>query len=265
MMPFAKDLQSLVIVTGASRGYGLQICLEILPYLSNNSNLVMLGRNEEQLALAFEQVNKLALNKSVHVKKVVADFTNLEKVSKFNDECLFGINISMFSNVFLFNNAGTLGDVSKTFEEMTDHKEVVNYFNINVSSCILFTSSLLTALKNDYKGEIFVINITSLLALKAEAGCSLYCTGKAARDMMFKVLAAERTDVRVVSWSPGPMPTDMGRQFLLNKNNDELVEAMEKMHKDDTIVPCTKSAKKLMELLQKNQFLSGSHIDYFDI
>ena len=31
----------------------------------------------------------------------------------------------------------------------------------------------------------------------------LYCSGKAARDMMFKVLALESPDLRVVNYSPG--------------------------------------------------------------
>ena len=29
------------------------------------------------------------------------------------------------------------------------------------------------------------------------------------RDMMFKVLAVERPDIRVINWAPGPMPTQM--------------------------------------------------------
>lgn len=52
-----------------------------------------------------------------------------------------------------------------------------------------------------------VVNISSLCALKPFKSWTLYCTGKAARDMMFKVLAVEEPDVRVLNYAPGEFCT----------------------------------------------------------
>jgi len=47
------------------------------------------------------------------------------------------------------------------------------------------------------------VNISSLCALQPFRSWALYCSGKAARDMMFRVLAAEEPDVRVLNYAPG--------------------------------------------------------------
>jgi sepiapterin reductase len=36
-----------------------------------------------------------------------------------------------------------------------------------------------------------------------------HCVGKAARDMLFKVLAEEEPTIRVLSYAPGPLKTGM--------------------------------------------------------
>ena len=59
------------------------------------------------------------------------------------------------------------------------------------------------------KVTVKIINITSLCAVEPFKSWGLYCTSKAGRDMLFRVLAAEDPDVRVVSYSPGPLDTGM--------------------------------------------------------
>ncbi len=57
--------------------------------------------------------------------------------------------------------------------------------------------------------ERTVVNISSLMALRAQETWSLYCSGKAARDMFFRVVAAEEKGVTVLNYAPGPVLTDM--------------------------------------------------------
>lgn len=47
------------------------------------------------------------------------------------------------------------------------------------------------------------MNVSSLCAMKPFKNWALYCSGKAARDMMFQVLALEEPDVRVLNYAPG--------------------------------------------------------------
>lgn len=56
---------------------------------------------------------------------------------------------------------------------------------------------------------IEVINISSLCAVQPFKSWGLYCAGKAGRDMLFKVLAAEEPNVTVLNYAPGPLDNDM--------------------------------------------------------
>lgn len=81
--------------------------------------------------------------------------------------------------------------------------EVDSYMSVNVSSCLCLTASFLQAFPQQSGLRRTVINISSLCALQPFPSWVLYCTGKAARDMMFRVLAGEEPDIRVLSYSPG--------------------------------------------------------------
>lgn len=48
-----------------------------------------------------------------------------------------------------------------------------------------------------------MVNLSSTLALNAVTNWVLYCTAKAARKMIFSVLAEEEPNVKVLSYSPG--------------------------------------------------------------
>lgn len=99
--------------------------------------------------------------------------------------------------------SATLGDVSKGLVDLADPAEVNNYWALNLTSMLCLTSSILKAFP-DSPGLIrTVVNISSVCALQPFKGWGLYCAGKAARDMMFQVLATEEPSVRVLSYAPG--------------------------------------------------------------
>lgn len=81
--------------------------------------------------------------------------------------------------------------------------EVDSYLSLNVSSSLCLTASVLQAFPQRSGLKRTVINISSLCALQPFRSWVLYCTGKAARDMMFRVLAEEEPDLRVLNYSPG--------------------------------------------------------------
>lgn len=99
--------------------------------------------------------------------------------------------------------SGTLGDVSKGFVDLADPAELNNYWALNLTSMLCLTSSILKAFPDSPGLSRTMVNISSLCALQPFKGWGLYCAGKAARDMMFQVLAAEEPSVRVLSYAPG--------------------------------------------------------------
>lgn len=81
--------------------------------------------------------------------------------------------------------------------------EVDSYLSLNVSSALSLTAGLLQVFPRRQGLRRCVVNVSSLCALQPLPSWVLYCTGKAARAMMFRVLAEEESDLRVLNYSPG--------------------------------------------------------------
>lgn len=93
--------------------------------------------------------------------------------------------------------------MSKGFVDLADSTEMNNYWALNLTSMLCLTSGILKAFPDSPGLSRTVVNISSLCALQPFKGWTLYCAGKAARNMMFRVLAAEEPTVRVLSYAPG--------------------------------------------------------------
>lgn len=85
----------------------------------------------------------------------------------------------------------------------SDLNEVNSYLSLNVGSVLALTAGMLQLFPCRPGLRWSVVNISSTLSLEAFPNWVLYCTAKAARKMMFNVLAAEEPSVRVLSYSPG--------------------------------------------------------------
>lgn len=96
----------------------------------------------------------------------------------------------------------SLGAISH-FSSFTDPAEVNNYISFNISSVLALTAGILQAFPQRPGLRRTVVNVSSVFAHQAFPNWVLYCTSKAAREMMFRVLAEEEPDVRVLSYSPG--------------------------------------------------------------
>jgi len=93
--------------------------------------------------------------------------------------------------------------VSRLASSFSDLTEVDSYLSLNVGSALCLTAAVLQAFPRRAGRRRCVVNVTSLCALQPFRSWVLYCTGKAAREMMFRVLAEEEPDLRVLSYSPG--------------------------------------------------------------
>lgn len=81
--------------------------------------------------------------------------------------------------------------------------EVDSYMSMNVSSTLCLTAGILQVFLAHVGLRRCVVNVSSLCALEPFPSWVLYCTGKAARDMMFRVLAKEESELRVLNYAPG--------------------------------------------------------------
>ncbi|XP_077334203.1 sepiapterin reductase-like isoform X2 [Lithobates pipiens] len=170
----------------------------------------------------------------------------------------------MIENLHLFTLPGSLGDITKSFVDFTDPLEVDRYFSFNVSSTLCLTSSLLKIFPGRPGLQRLVVNLTSLAAQQPFKSCTLYCAGKAAREMMFKVLAEEEKDVQVLNYSPGPLDSAMQEQMRRHTADPDARLHFIHLQESGQLVDCQVSAKKMLDILQGDTFISGKPVDFFD-
>ncbi|KAL4221988.1 hypothetical protein ACF0H5_018034 [Mactra antiquata] len=206
-------VKSFCVITGASRGYGRCIAEKLATNLPKDSTFLLLARDTQQLATVKENIN--TLNDSVQVMYEKFDQSSLNECSQSNIRNILSknkIEMKNFDQILIIHNAGTVGDLTKFAWEMTDISSVETAMNLNVTGTILLNAALLSEVRNSNVGFKVVINISSLAAVQAFSSWSVYCSGKAARDMFFQTLAKEDSTIKVLNWAPGPLDTDMQKQ-----------------------------------------------------
>jgi sepiapterin reductase len=249
----------LVIITGASRGLGQALAIQMSKTLTNPT-LLLMSRTLADL----EQTGNLCKekNEKVLVKNKVFDALTAKK-EDLND-ILDTIPEDFFDSVILVHNAGSLGNQGTKIVDFDDITEMNEYYRINVFSVMLLNSLV----AKRFKGvkEKVVINISSLCAIEPFATWGSYCSGKAARDMVFKVMAKEEPSWTVLNYAPGPLDTKMIDDVLTEDQTDSNIRTgFEDMKAKGQLLKPKVTAKRLVSILNKSgAFKSGDHVDFYD-
>ncbi|NWR80824.1 SPRE reductase, partial [Centropus unirufus] len=249
------------VLTGASRGFGRSLARLLAGRLGQGSLLLLLARSEEPLA---ELATELRAT-GIRVECVAADLGCQQGMQRAAAALQDVLPTAPPGRLILLNNAGSLGDISKSFLDLTDPDEINSYFAFNVTSALCLTSKALRAFGKRPGSSRTVVNISSLCALKPFKNWTLYCSGKAARDMMFQVLALEEPDVRVLNYAPGPLDTDMQLLARTKTGDPEMRRYFQSLQESGQLIDCAVSAQKLVNLLEEDTFRSGAHVDFYDI
>jgi len=99
---------------------------------------------------------------------------------------------------------------------------------------------------------------------------SVYCAGKAARDLFHSVLAKEESaggvaNVRVLNYAPGMCETAMSEELAESDRLDsELSTVYRTALSGKTMVRPKDTAEKLVGIIERNEWRNGDHIDFWD-
>ncbi|XP_074721498.1 sepiapterin reductase [Strix uralensis] len=254
---------SACVLTGASRGFGRSLARLLAPRLGEGSVLLLLARSAEALAdLAAELRGG---GTGLRVECVAADLGCEQGLRRAVAALREVLPAAPPGRLLLVNNAGSLGDVSKSFLDLTDPDEINSYFAFNVTSALCLTTTALKAFGARPGSSRTVVNVSSLCAIKPFKNWALYCSGKASRDMMFQVLALEEPDVRVLNYAPGPLDTDMQLLARTKTGDPEMRQFFQSLQESGQLIDCTVSAQKLVNLLEEDTFPSGAHVDFYNV
>ena len=198
-----KDVKVNILVTGASKGIGRAIALNLL----KSANVYVTGRNEEAL-------------KSIKAKGYIAGDitkeTDVNAIAKFIQEKEIDV---------LINNAGEY--IYKDIDKI-NYYEVVKLFSVNLLSPILLISKAVPHMKVKRWGRI--INIGSISGVMGEAHASLYSSSKAGLLGLTKALALELAEynITVNTINPGWVDTELGNESVEESefSKEELIECI---------------------------------------
>ncbi|XP_035245834.1 sepiapterin reductase a [Anguilla anguilla] len=264
--PSSKGLgRALCVITGASKGFGRCLAKQIAGLVKPGSVLLLVARSGDKLKeLQAELAASDAGKKGLVIRCVTADLAQKGAVEETVKAAKQTSHLDI-DRLLLINNAASLGDVSRFAVSFTDPEEINSYLAFNVSSALSLTAALLDAFPKRSGLQRCVVNVSSLCALQPFPSWVLYCTGKAARDMMFRVLAEEEPELRVLNYAPGPLDTDMHAEARTKSGDGALQSSLTAMHAEGRVLTCQESGAKLLKLLLEDDFTSGTHIDVYDV
>ncbi len=200
------------LVTGANKGIGFGVSKKLAQL---GYKVFMLGRNEEKINKAYQELKKLGLDVEALIADV-SDDVSIENLSKDLGKKIQKLDI-------LINNAGILFDADEKGKFGISTKEILETFNTNTIGAYRMIKSVypfLIAGKNPC-----VVNISSKMGQLAEmqGGYAAYRMSKSALNALTRILAKEfEGKIKINSVHPGWVKTDMGGPNALRSIDDSL-------------------------------------------
>lgn len=250
--------KSLIFITGASKGIGRTIAIETSKLLNENSIIILLARSKNYLKDTESEINRF--NKSLRVFTYVADLSkpNIEDYNGIMKEVLGKVEYNDIHNGLIFHNAANSGCLRQT-TELTDLSVWREYYDLNLFSVVLLNNAFINNLRSVVQ-QLMIVNITSYLGHTPLKNTAMYSSAKAARELLFKVLALEEPTTLVLNYSPGPVDTEMFDSMMKNAQSIE-VRRKFKVTKETQISTPYATVNKMLDILRKGNFKSGETIE----
>lgn len=197
------------LVTGASRGIGKAIALELA---DQGANILLHYRKNEEAAQA---VKKEIEQKGCQVWLYQSDLTNENERQSLCEKIL---SEHQSLDIFIANAAAT---AFKPLIDLEAH-HITKTLDLVITSFILLTKKLHPILKNR---ESHIVTISGIDTVKIFPGHGLLAAAKSALETLTKYFAVELADdkIHVKGFNPGFVDTDSTR-FYLGSSFDELTK-----------------------------------------
>jgi NAD(P)-dependent dehydrogenase (short-subunit alcohol dehydrogenase family) len=191
--------EKVVVVTGGSRGIGLELARNLL---AQGAKVVICGRKQENLAAAVDK-----LGGGERLCAVTAHVAREGDV-----DTLFDTAVGRFGGLdILINNVGmNLLTASVTDTELAVWNKIIEG---NLTGAFLCSRKAARIMREKKRGKI--VSISSLAGAKASPGMGIYGIAKAGLEMLTKVLASELApfNIQVNAIAPGVVRTDFSKPF----------------------------------------------------
>ena len=200
----------IILVTGANRGFGKAITLDLA---KAGATVIMLGRDLGSLETTYDEVVNAGF-----AEPILYPF-DLEGATPEHYEQLQKDILDNFGRLDgLIHNAGIIGTMMPI--EQYDLKLWYSTIQINVNAPFMLTQFLIPVLSKSKDARILFLSSSVGRAAKAYWGA--YGVSKFAIEGLSKTLAEEleKTNIRVNSFDPKRMRTEMRRTAYPAENSD---------------------------------------------
>lgn len=250
-----------LVVTGASRGIGKQLAISIGSVLEKGSHMLLLATNLNALK---ETAKNIPANISVDTVSADLAKTTKDKLHDIIMQSLKDQTLHQFDRIVVIHNVGSLGPMNQCTNDLTDINVWHDYYDLNVFVPAILNGVIMQIFNEKTNTEKLVVNITSLYGTKPGKYLSYYCSGKAAREMFFKVFAVENPEINVLNYSPGPVETDMYYEICNDLADKQVKTEFKDMLTKKTVLTCEQTVNRLLMVLKEQKYKSGDHVDYYD-
>lgn len=197
------------IVTGGGRGLGKAVALALA---NEGVNVAITGRNEENLKMVVDEIQKLGVKSAYAVFSIDNEIHVKAGIDSIAEQ-LGGVDI-------LINNAG-IGDFGSIEEMPSEIWEQV--IKTNLFGVYYAAKAVYPFMKE--KGEGDIVNVASTAGLKGGPNMSAYAASKAAVVSLSQSMMAEwrKQNIRVITLTPSTIASDMSIQGGLTDGNPDKV------------------------------------------
>lgn len=222
-------------VTGASKGLGRELCLQLL-----NQGWKVFG---------------ISRSHTISHQNYISIFCDLSLPGNLAE-----VKFESFdaSKLLLINNAGSLGEIGPV-GSIAD-EEIIQTISLNLTAAAVLSNKFLK------QTQIFdcpktIVNISSGAGRNAYDGWATYCSTKAGLDMFSSAVAKElqingNRNTRIFSIAPGVIDTQMQEEIRSKSINEfSSVERFKLMHQNNQLSTPEFIAEKLISFIaQRDQF-----------
>lgn len=182
---------STALITGGTRGFGLALAKE---FVARDWRVIVDGRDTDAVEKAATHLGPNAIAIPGDVTDKAHRRSLVDAVDRFDALDL------------LVNNASSLGTSPLPGVDRYPLDELRDVLETNVIAPLALTQALLTNLR---LASGTIVNVSSDAAVEPYPGWGGYGASKAALDQISAVLGEEQSSIRVYSFDPGDMRTDM--------------------------------------------------------
>ncbi|CAL2084282.1 SDR family NAD(P)-dependent oxidoreductase [Tenacibaculum sp. 190524A05c] len=242
-------MSKILIITGGSKGIGKALA----NYYSNNGyEVYSLSRTTSDSEI---------------INQITVDLSNLNDSVVIFEKLIQKLKSIPIESITLINNAGRLGQIANLEHISPEdiHKSIVLNTTIPLSFSGIFIKELssINCLKQ-------IITISSGAAKKAYPGWSVYCSSKAAIDMMTATIAQEQEYVdnptKAFGIRPGVVDTNMQSQIRTTNSSDfRNVQRFIDLKENKELYTPEYVASKIFELDTKGSLKNGLTVDLRDL